>query len=126
MNNNALNVFEWISAILVPIFLILILCGNFLPPQNQVDTVFYLTNFTDNTMLIPLADHPKTLIYDIMSNNNECFIGNIPQFSTCAFASRCNGKTSLPKKLLEFILQKPVFPNCTQYSGVLRFVYTPN
>jgi len=128
MTHNTWIVFEAILSVLVPIFLLLILQGNFISPTPIPDTVYSLSNLS-SPVVIAYTGTPHYLIYDITTQTPGCFVGNIPQFSHCGFATQCTGRQKISLTEPQFVLRPSETINngnssrCYDYVGNLRITY---
>ena len=113
--------FDFILAVLVPVFLIFILLGQLTTPKPQPDDIVILSTLA-TPIIIPFTRPPVNVIYDITSVDKECFVGNILPFSDCGYKKYCTGNL-YPKNSAELKLTTNSV-KCNNYTGYVRVKYT--
>jgi hypothetical protein len=100
--------------LLLAVFLLLIMLGNFNSPLAPEDIVLDVSFALNTTLHFPSI--PKKVLFDIRSS--QCAVGNIYEFYQCGIQKHCAGTLSFRDKSVKLVS----VPNCA-YTGFVRFQF---
>ena len=102
--------------LLLSVFLLLVMLGNFTSPSFPADVVLNLNLHLDQQKTLPAI--PTNVLYDIQSSN--CQIGRLAAFYYCGIRTECSGIDTTT--FLEKSVKIPAVPECT-FTGFVRFQF---